>query len=275
MPEVGAAVLWRAVLLSLLPGLFWLVYLRSLSRRRTVTAWLWLWALVLGWASAQLTLWLSEALQVQQLQSFPYAPLLIYFVVGVGLIEELAKAGCAALGLAVPGWVDDPLRSLQLSGGVALGFATTENVLYVLRHGESVLVGRFVFSTLGHVLFASLWGFALGLRERGEDGRPRWLGMSLGAGLLLSAVSHGLYDWFLSTDRMVLAVLTLGVLWLGFRQATVEAYLEQEYERELPYETQQCPRCLVLTRSPAEYCTFCGQGLVTSAASPPEVAQLL
>lgn len=243
----------RAVLLSLLPGLFWLVYLRSLSRRRGIAVWHWLWALGLGWLSTELTMAVSRGLGVERLQAVPMLGMLVYFLFGVGLVEEFAKGFCAFAGIAVPRLARDPLVTLQLSGAVALGFATTENVRYVLSYGEGVLVGRFLFSTLGHVLFASVWGVALGARD-GE--RPRW-GLLLGS-LLLSSLSHGLYDWFLTTDRMALAVLTLAVLWFGFRQATLEAFLRQEYERELPYQSRQCPRCEVLTRDEGRYCGFCG-----------------
>lgn len=242
----------RAVLLSLLPGFFWLSYLRSLSPRNRLPWWLWLWALTLGWLSTELTLFVSDRLGVEALQRFPVLPLLLYFVVGVGLVEEVAKAACAFLGLTVPRFATEPLATLQLSGAVALGFATAENVHYVLSFGEVVLVGRSVLSTLGHILFSALWGFALG-----SWSRWRLLGISL----LLSGGAHGLYNWFLSTDRFVLAVITLVVLWFGFRQATLEAFLRQEYVRELPYETYACPTCKVLTRAEGSYCTFCGASL--------------
>lgn len=247
--------LWRALLLSLIPGLFWLAYLRSLSRRATIPIWLWIWALFLGWASTQLTLWLSKTLKVEALQSVPWLGLFLYFVLGVGLVEEFAKALCALAGLSLLGSTREPLVTLQLSGAVALGFATTENVLYVSHHGEQVLVGRFLFATLGHVLFASVWGLALASDPKG-GGRRRW-GLLLN-GLLLSSLAHGLYDWFLVSGRPVLAVLTLGLLWFGFRQATLEAFLRQEYERELPYETRECGACRVLTRAEGAFCSFCG-----------------
>ncbi len=246
--------LWRAILLSLLPGMFWLAYLRTLSRQTRVAPWLWLWALVLGWGSTELTLWISATFNVEALNKVPQVGLLVFFVFGVGLVEEGAKAICAFLGLALPKFAPTPLMMLQLSGAVALGFATAENVLYVQRHGEQVLVGRFLFSTLGHVLFASVWGLAL---SAGVDGRRRRWGMLLSC-LALSSLAHGLYNWFLSTDRPVLAVLTLAVLWFGFRQATLEAFLRQEYERELPYETRECQACHVLTRAEGAFCSFCG-----------------
>ena len=256
----------RTVLLSLLPGLFWIVYLRSLSGGRVPPWWQWLVALLAGWASTELTLYLSEALAVDRLRAVPYIGLLVYFVVGVGLVEEGAKALCAILGLKLFKFANEPVFALQLSGGVALGFATTENILYAQNFGDSVLVGRFVSSTLAHVLFSSVWGFALGVRWARVKGAQKlerktpWL--SFVGLLLLSAVSHGLFDWFLVTDRAVFAILTMVVLWLGFREAVVGAYLRQEYQRELPFETKPCPHCSVLTRAEGRFCSFCGNSLL-------------
>ena len=246
----------QTVLLSLLPGLFWLVYSRSLSGGKAPPWWQWVLALLAGVASTELTLFVSEAAQVEGLRTLPYiGGWLLYFVIGVGLVEEAAKAACALVALKLPGFADKPMFALQLCGGVALGFATAENVLYAQSYGKGVLLGRFVFSTLGHVLFASVWGFALGSTR------------SFLKFLALSAIGHGLFDWFLVTDRPALAILSLIVLWVGFREASVGAYLQQVYRRELPFDLEPCPCCSVLTRKPAGFCSFCGESLTSAEAA--------
>lgn len=263
MPDLDTV---RTILLSLLPGLFWIVYLRSLSGGRVPPWWHWLIAVLAGWASTELTLFVSALVGVDRLNAVPYIGLLVFYVVGVGLVEEGSKALCAILSLKTFRFADEPLIALQLSGGVALGFATAENILYAHRFGDSVLLGRFVFSTLGHVLFASVWGFALGIRwtRDGQTGAMKrktpWLSF-LGL-LVFSALAHGLFDWFLVTNRPAFAILTLVVLWVGFREAALGAYLRQEYQRDLPYDTAPCPHCSVLTRAEGAYCSFCGESLI-------------
>lgn len=255
--------------LSLLPGLFWIVYLRSLSRGRVCSWWLWGVALAAGWASAQLTLVLSPALSIESLHRVPYFGSLLFYVFGVGLVEEGSKAVCALMALKVPKLIEKPLTALQLCGGVALGFATTENLLYAQQFGDGVIVLRFVTSTLAHILFASVWGFALGAQKKvdaatGEERtRTPWILFLKLA--LLSALAHGLYDWFIFSQRPVLALLTMIVLWLGFREAIVGAYLNQEYQRDLPFDTKLCPSCGVLTRAEGCYCSFCGQAMPSQA----------
>lgn len=253
----------------MLPGVFWITYLRSLSGR-VPAWWKWLVAAVAGWASAELTLYLSDLLGVQALQSVPRVGLLIFFVAGVGLVEEGAKALCTLVSLKLPGLAQPPLTALQLSCGVALGFATTENLLYAKMFGDSVIVFRFVLSTLGHLLFSSLWGFALGaqttLSKHGErTTKTPWRFFAWM--LLLSALTHGLYDWFLTTDRPALALLLLVVMWAGFRETALMAFLKQEYRREFPFELASCPSCTVLTRAGGNYCSFCGAPLPEGEAA--------
>lgn len=260
MPDFGTV---RTILLSLLPGLFWVVYLRSLSRGKLSPWWHWAVALAAGWASTEVTLFLSDLWGVGRLQLLPQVGSLVYFVVGVGLVEEGSKALCALLFLKIPGFCKQPLLGLQLCGGVALGFATAENFVYAVNFGEGVLVGRFVFSTLAHVLFASVWGFTLGSRTEkvGEVFIQRTSWSRFGKYLFLSALGHGLFDWFLMTGRPILAVLTLVLLWFGFREAVLGAFLRQEYSRGVAQVTVRCPDCAVLTRANGNYCSFCGQPL--------------
>jgi protease PrsW len=255
----------RTFFLSLLPGIFWITYLRSLSGGRVSAWWKWVVALIAGWASAELTVAASTAMGVDVLRAIPHIGLLVFFVVGVGLVEEAAKAFCAVVALKLPGFADQPLTALQLSCGVALGFATTENLLYAQSYGDTVLVFRFVLATLGHLLFSSLWGFALGAQatvslKTGEKTKktPWRLFVSM---LLLSALAHGLYDWFLISERPAFAVLLLIVLWVGFRETAVSAYLSQEYQRELPFDVKPCAKCSVLTRATGNYCSYCGAAL--------------
>lgn len=262
MFELGQA---RTFLLSLLPGVFWITYLRSLSGGRVSAWWKWVVALIAGWASTELTLLASDALGVGVLKAIPHLGLLLFFVVGVGLVEELAKAVCALVALKLPGLIDRPLSALQLSCGVALGFATAENILYAQNFGDTVLVFRFVLATLGHLLFSSIWGFALGsqttisLKTGERVKKTPW--KLFAAMVLLSALAHGLYDWFLISDRPMFAVLLLVVLWVGFRETALSAYLGQEYRRDLPFELAPCSTCSVLTRAEGQFCSYCGEAL--------------
>ncbi len=249
---LGSSDFWEAFALSLIPGLFWLAYLRGLFLKRP-PVWWWLLALGLGVFSTQVTVFVSEFFGVQELLSMKWGGLFAYYVVGVGMVEELAKALCAVLGLLMVRGFRDPRSAILFCGGVALGFATWENVHYALGYGSGVLVGRGLFSTLGHVVMSAVWGAALARTDR----QARWLGV-WGA-LLVASVGHGLYNWFLVTGRTPLAILALIILWSLFRESTNVTAVDTQYHRAV--ESGRSCACSAESPWQAAFCTRCGREL--------------
>jgi protease PrsW len=113
-----------------------------------------------------------------------------FLLLVVGPIEELSKF-IAARSIAKNKAFDEPVDGLIYATAAALGFATLENALYMFQDGASIILIRGPISTLGHVLFALPWGYAMSLKRfRGGH----WI---LRRGLLLGALLHGLFDVFL------------------------------------------------------------------------------
>lgn len=230
------------MILSLFPAAFWLWYLAGVGppRKRPWSVY------ALAFGAGVLSPWPVLALGGPGLPS-GWLAMLAYFVLAVGLVEEGAKLLAARLTVYYHRAFRDSLDGLVLSGCIALGFATTENVVYVERFGESVLLGRAILSTFGHVLMSSFWGLALG-RRRG-----------LLAALGVAALVHGLYDWLLVMGQPLLAVLFLGVLWHLFRQRVVESVLADEHRPRVSRRRFECGACRTLVREEARFCTNCGQ----------------
>jgi protease PrsW len=109
----------------------------------------------------------------------------------VGPIEELFKF-LAARNIAKHREFDEPIDGLIYATAASLGFATLENVFYLLQGGAALILVRGPISTLAHILFALPWGYALSLRRfknaRGVQRR----------GLLIGAALHGLFDVLLA-----------------------------------------------------------------------------
>jgi len=105
-------------------------------------------------------------------------------------LEEVLKYLCIRR-ITFSSFVVDA-RSLFIYGGCgALGFATVENILYVLQGGENVAIVRSVLSVPGHMAWGLLQGCALG--------RRRFLNSSIRFhdALLIPVLSHGFFDVFL------------------------------------------------------------------------------
>ncbi len=129
-----------------------------------------------GWISAD---WLSGG-------SEP-ARLVDAFVLS-GFVEELAK--WVVLIMAIYHWdeFDEPLDGVVYGVAVALGFATLENLLFVLRLGLGVAWQRALFAVPAHALFGATMGYYAG-RAKFARGRALWLdrGLCLGAPTVFTA----------------------------------------------------------------------------------------
>ncbi len=114
----------------------------------------------------------------------------------IGPAEELAKFAAVRLFIYRDPEFDEPLDGIIYSSAAALGFASLENVLYVIdfTHGLSIrwaaLGVRSFLALPGHVIFGATWGYALG-RRKFSPSYPVWSRVALAAGL------HGLYDFVL------------------------------------------------------------------------------
>lgn len=248
-----------AALLSLGPGLVWFHYLYRLDRTRPEPWWRLLLVFLAGAVSTQGVLLTHAALE----PLFPAmaAPppdalgLLVYFVVAVGLLEEVWKL--LAVRLFAYRWIDQPADGLLYAGVAALGFATAENAVYILRFEDaSVLLQRWIMSTFGHVLMAMFWGYALGVTKAGPP-QERRVALVL-RGLVLAALVHGLYDWLLMIGQMPVAVLLLLAVWKLFLTRVRQAAAMSPFRRQVARAVRECPSCRALVRRDAVRCTACG-----------------
>ena len=114
----------------------------------------------------------------------------------IGPAEELAKFAAVRLYIFRDPEFDEPLDGIIYSSAAALGFASLENVFYVVDftgglHIRWAALGVRTFLALpGHVIFGAMWGYALG-RRKFDPSYPVWSRVALAAGL------HGLYDFVL------------------------------------------------------------------------------
>ena len=122
-------------------------------------------------------------------------PMAIGCFLVIGPCEELAKFLAVRLFVYRNKEFNEPLDGIIYAAAAALGFASLENVLYVIDwHTGHVQWGalgiRSLLALPGHVIFATTWGYALGRQK--FDPRYRVWPM-----VMLAALLHGLYDFLL------------------------------------------------------------------------------
>lgn len=116
----------------------------------------------------------------------------------VGFSEETSKF----LGLRFYSYrkksFDEPLDGIVYSVMVSMGFATLENVMYVMKYAEAgqglqVGIQRMFLSVPAHASFAVVMGYFVG-KAKFSSGKSFILMLT---GLLIAIFFHGTYDFFL------------------------------------------------------------------------------
>ncbi|MDZ4287161.1 MAG: PrsW family glutamic-type intramembrane protease [Prosthecobacter sp.] len=175
-----AAALWYAILV-----------LQSAPRR-------WRWLLPVApllagmgsvWPALWMGAWQETTLQMQEDAPFPHD--LWYFVMGVGLREELAKLAVFALFLPWLLWRRAPGLALMTGAFVGLGFALDENIGYYERFGGGVALVRFLSANFLHAALSGMAAHALYDLLRSRFARAD----KFIATFLTVVAVHGLYDY--------------------------------------------------------------------------------
>lgn len=123
--------------------------------------------------------------------TLPYVAILAFFV--IACTEE----GCKFLVLRTYAYshkaFNEPFDGIIYSVMVSMGFATLENIEYVLQYGFKTGIVRMFLSVPSHAAFGVLMGYEMGLAKFNHHHTARYMLK----GLLLAIVFHGAFDFFL------------------------------------------------------------------------------
>jgi RsiW-degrading membrane proteinase PrsW (M82 family) len=202
------------------PALLWGAYHHYRDRRRPEPVSHSLLAIGAGVAAGALGQLLYHALAWTGLWRDAYSlaeqtllGLLVYAVLGIGLIEELAKLLPFLVCARLLTHFDEPADGLIYAGLIAVGFAIYENVFYLEFASDAENVARAITGPLVHIVFASTWAYPVGCAIVAR--RP--LARPLVGGLAAAAIVHGVYDFVvlgLPAWSRVFAALIVVAIWL-------------------------------------------------------------
>ncbi|MGV7221949.1 MAG: PrsW family intramembrane metalloprotease [Nitrospinales bacterium] len=134
-----------------------------------------------------------EVLGMQTLQDecspFFWAKTICYSFLGVALAEEFCKFLFLKAFICDEREFNEPFDGIVYSGMVGCGFATVENVMYVLQGGQAVGVLRMITAVPGHAFLGIILGYFVG-RAKFSINRIRHLIQGLATVVIL----HGFYD---------------------------------------------------------------------------------
>ena len=248
------------LLVSFAPGLFWLwFYLRTDVYRpepRSLIAW----TFVLGCLS------IIPAVLIEFIflgESFlegdtPFGVMAVGMLLVVGPAEEACKFAAVRFKAYRSLYFDEPIDGLVYAAAASLGFASLENLGYVLLFGPEVMIVRAPLSTVAHLVFGSAWGYALGVHRASGYRRP----MLVAGSLALAAGAHGVFNILaLEFPLGAAAPVIAGGIWAFGRFKRGRHISPFRYRRNYPKTA--CASCGQLIRALSSFCRFCGASVLS------------
>jgi RsiW-degrading membrane proteinase PrsW (M82 family) len=179
--------------LALAPGAAIVVYIYLKDKHEREPVGLLIKSFLYGVLSIVVTLVISSVLRsfviIDETKVFDQA---INAFLLVALVEEFSKFIFVRGLLYRNKNFNEPFDGIVYALMVGMGFATLENVLYVVEGGASVAIMRMFTAVPAHATFAILMGFFLG-KAKFEHKKGHYTWYALG----IAACFHGAYDYFL------------------------------------------------------------------------------
>jgi protease PrsW len=185
------------ILAAIAPCAFWLWIIYKGDKYKPEPRWLIIRTFLFGMVVAIPVALIEAFLYPGSIEGTLPIPTAAYvaFVVA-GLVEESGKFAVVRAGVYKSPHFEEPSDGLIYASAAALGFASLENIIYVVSFGWEVLLLRGLFSNLAHVVFSVLWGYPLVLTKLGiiKNKNVAY------CGLVGAIIAHGIFDFLLFTD---------------------------------------------------------------------------
>lgn len=157
-------------------------------------------------------MFIQHVFQLERVVVSPWAQAFV----SSGLLEEFVKWFVIYFFIFDHPEFDEPYDGIVYSASVSLGFATLENILYLLANGVEVAMTRALLPVSSHALFAVMMGFYIGKAK--FQGRKRFY---LTLSFLLPVALHGTYDVILLTQEKwayYMVPFMLMLWWMALRK---------------------------------------------------------
>jgi RsiW-degrading membrane proteinase PrsW (M82 family) len=174
--------------------------------------------------------------------------------------EELAKY------LVVKRWIyrslefDEVMDGIVYTVAASLGFATVENILYIIPGGITVGIARAFLAIPGHAFFGALMGYYIGKAKFNKEKESQLITK----GIILAILFHGLYDFLLLTETALALLVIVLIIILGFRVRKDLKKAEQQSKKRLADETEKTEQAAMgqelLNKSTTEITTVTDHG---------------
>ena len=134
-----------------------------------------------------------------------------------GMLEEFFKWFILFYAIYQHVDFDEPYDGIVYGASVSLGFASLENIFYLITYGLEHAIGRALLPVSSHALFGVIMGYYIGKGKFSATSKVKWLILSF----LFPVLLHGTYDFILITQENWLIIMfpfMIFLWWLGLRK---------------------------------------------------------
>ncbi|WP_226666903.1 glutamic-type intramembrane protease PrsW [Metabacillus litoralis] len=143
----------------------------------------------------------------------------LYTFVAVGFLEEFFKWFVLFFTIYQHVHFNEHYDGIVYGVSVSLGFATLENILYLLANGVEYALGRAILPVSSHALFGVIMGYYLGKGKFSEgNNRKKWILFSWSLPIFL----HTVYDTILLSYmnwKYIMVPFMLFLWWFALHKA--------------------------------------------------------
>ena len=183
------------VSLSILPGFLIMSVIYNLDVQNKEPLWLLAVAFILGAVNLYLDINILEYLLSSKDVQNNFLSTGIEALT-VSSTEEILKFLVVMLIIYPNKYFDEPFDGIVYSVFVGMGFATAENLTFVLQGSASLAVMRMLSAVPAHFVFAVIMGYYLGKAKSNKKAQLLFIVLSI----LMPIIFHALYDYFLFID---------------------------------------------------------------------------
>jgi len=198
------------VLISLAPGIAiaWYVYNKDRWDKEPskLIFWSFFLGVIISFPTAIIEL-IVESLNLFKINK-DLVSLFLYCLLGIAIIEEGAKYYVIYKYIYPKDEFNEPFDGIVYSVMVGMGFASIENLFYVISEGYWVGITRAFLAVPAHFVFALFMGYAFGLAKLGID-PVRYLLQAL----FYPVFWHALYDFLILTRKWYFSIFILFIVY--------------------------------------------------------------
>lgn len=145
----------------------------------------------------------------------------------LGMLEELFKWSILIFIVYRHAKFNEPFDGIVYGASVSLGFATAENIMYLMSNGLEYALHRALLPVSSHALFGVIMGYYVSVAKFITESKWTWMILSI----VLPSILHGIFNYILLSLNWLITMLIFMIFlwWFGLRKVQMAEILSKKH----------------------------------------------